>query len=180
MSEITDTQPLARPVEPSRRSFDYRRGTRALQVTAACLGLAVVGGGLGVILTQPGPTVSQTTEPLTPLGTVTPETTTTAVAEVTSTASTPPSVVQSARATTVWRAPIQPYRPAPVITSTTPPPQVVIAPPVKPTVEPTVPTTTRSRRAAPPQRAPQSSTREPQEPYEPQGPPLIDIGGLLP
>jgi hypothetical protein len=180
---ITDTQPLVRPIEPPRRSFDYRRGTRALQVAAACLALAVVGGLLGVVLAQPGPVASQTTEQLTPLGTVIPETTTTGAAVVTpSTASTPLPVVQPARVTTVWRAPVQSLRPVPVVTSTTaPPPQVVIVPPVEPTVETKAPTTTtRSRRAIPPPRASESRTREPQEPYEPQDPPLFDLGGLLP
>jgi hypothetical protein len=183
MSGITDTQPLSRHAEPSpRRSFDYRRRTRALQVTAACLGLAVVGEALGIALVQPGPAASQAAEQLAPLGTVTPETTTTttaaAAAGVTSTASTPPPVVQPARATTVRRTPVQPLRPTPVTTTAEPPPQVVIVVPAEPpggTEAPT--TTTRSRRAAPPLREPQSGTRGP---HEPQDPPLIDLGGLLP
>jgi hypothetical protein len=179
MNKITDTQPLHRHTEPSpRRSFDYRRRTRALQVTAACLGLAVVGEVLGIVLVQPGPVASQATEQLTPLGTVIPETTARAAAEVTATASVTPPVVQPARATTVRRAPVQPLRPPPVVTSTAPPSQVVIVVPAAPTVETKAPaTTTRSRRATPPLREPQARTREPQEP---QDPPLIDIGGLLP
>jgi hypothetical protein len=184
MNKITDTQPLHRHAEPApRRPFDYRRRTRALQVTAACLGLAVVGEVLGIVLVQSGPVASQAAEQLAPLGTVTPETTTTttaAAAGVTSTAAAPTPVVQPARATTVRQVPVQPIQPlrsVPVVTSTAPPPQVVIVVPAAPPVETAVPTVTRSRRAAPPPRESQSRAREP---YEPQDPPLIDIGGLLP
>jgi hypothetical protein len=183
MSGITDTQPLSRHAEPSpRRSFDYRRKTRALQVTAACLGLAVVGEVLGIVLMQPGPVASQATEQLTPLGTIIPETTTTAVAAagVTSTVLPPPPVAPPARTTTVRRAPVQPLRSPLVTTTVEPPPQVVIVVPAEPTVETKAPATTRNRRAAPPSRESQSRTRESHEPYEPQDPPLIDIGGLLP
>jgi hypothetical protein len=184
VSGITDTQPLSRHAEPSpRRPFDYRRRTRALQVTAACLGLAVVGEVLGIVLIQPAPAASQATEQLTPLGTVIPETTTTtaAAAGVTSTAPISPPVVQSARATTVRKVPVQPLRPTPVTTTAEPPPQVVIVVPAAPTVETKAPTTTtRSRRVAPPPREPQSRTREPQEVEGPQDLPLIDLRGLLP
>lgn len=170
MSRIIDTQPFGRPAELQRQPFDFQKGTRALQMTAAGLGGVVAAIAVWVIVSAPEPTPSRVAEQLTPLGTVTPETTT---------SSTPvrAPVAQPVRVTTARSAPIQQPR---VTTSTEPPPQVLIVIPDEPPIETTISPPIRPRRVTSPPRELQSRTQEPQEAYEPQDSPLIDIGGLLP
>jgi hypothetical protein len=167
VSRITDTQPIPRSVAVQRQHFDFQRWTRALQMTAACLGGVVVAVAMWVTVSGPEPTPSRTAEQLTPLGTVIPETTT-------SSAPSPPPVAQPVRATTARPISIQPRQQMPVITITEPPPEVVIVPAP---VETMLPSTTRSGRGAPRDNEPSSAR---QEPEEPQDSPLIDIGGLVP